>query len=225
MADTAQAAVLWTGGKDSALALHRVLREGLSVRRLVTFGPAKADFLAHPLEVMAQQALAVSLPHQVIQIDEPYFESYRAAIARLRDEGIGVLVTGDIAEVEGQPNWVRQCCDGLDVQVLTPLWHADRLAVMRELLDGGFEVILSCVKPPWFTAQWLGRTIDEATLAEMQKLSATTGLDLCGENGEYHSLALNSPEFRRRVAIQSQPAQRGSLWHLRIRSVSLDPER
>lgn len=215
------AAVLWTGGKDSALALHRALRQGLNVCRLVTFAPRQASFLAHPIEVMAQQALAIGLPHQVIQIDEPCFASYQAAIARLRGEGIGSLVTGDIAEVAGLPNWVRQCCEGLGMEVRTPLWHADRKALMRELLDEGFMVVLSCVKPPWFTAEWLGRMIDAAVLADMEKLSAATGLDLCGENGEYHSLVLDGPEFARRVVLQSEPAQAATLWHLKVHAATL----
>lgn len=218
---TTSAAVLWTGGKDSALAMQVAGDGGLDIKRLVTFAPRGGNFLAHPLSVMALQAEAIGLPHQVIQIEEPYFESYRAGLGGLLAEGIGTVVTGDIAEVAGMPNWIRQCCQGLGVEVQTPLWGGDRRGLMLRLIDGGFRVIFSCVKRPWFTADWLGRTIDRVVLAEMERLSAVNGLDLCGENGEYHSLVLDGPMFRKRVAIEFEAGGDESLMHLRIKSARL----
>lgn len=222
--DKRPAAVLWTGGKDSALAMHHAAAQGLDIRRLVTFAPREGSFLAHPLSVMAMQAQAIGLPHQVVTIAEPYFESYRAGIAALAAEGITTLVTGDIAEVAGMPNWIRQCCEGIDVSVLTPLWGGDRRGLMLQLIDSGFVVIFSCVKRPWFTPDWLGRTIDRRVLSELEDISRATGLDICGENGEYHSLVLDGPMFRWRVAIDFEPSPPADLMHLRIRSASLAPK-
>ena len=59
----ANAAVLWTGGKDSALALHEARLNGCRVRCLVTFASPEPNFLAHPLAFMKLQATALALPH------------------------------------------------------------------------------------------------------------------------------------------------------------------
>lgn len=196
------AAALWTGGKDCSLALHEAMADGYCVDRLVTFAPVEANFLAHPLKVMAAQAKAIGLPHQVVRIATPYKDGYRAAIERMRqEEGIGHLITGDIDLVEGMPNFVKECCEGLDVQTVMPLWNASRPEVLERLLEAGFEAILSCVKSPWFTMEWLGRTIDRQCVEEFEHLHATKGLDLCGENGEYHTLVLDGPIFRRRLRL------------------------
>src|SRR6187399_1608364 len=69
-----KSAVLWTGGKDSALALHR--SAGLGVTELVTFVPPDAHFQAHDLELMAWQARALGLPHRRVVVGLPYQEGY-----------------------------------------------------------------------------------------------------------------------------------------------------
>ena len=80
------AAMLWTGGKDSSLALFEAAQSGYSVSCLVTFAPPVADFLAHPLPFIKLQAEALALPHHVLAIDEPFADAYEAQLRKLRDE-------------------------------------------------------------------------------------------------------------------------------------------
>ncbi len=217
-----KSALLFTGGKDCCLALHESLKAGQDVAALVTFAPKNPDFLAHPLSVMTLQAAAIGIPHLVMEVAEPYEQGYRDAIVRLRDEhGIGVLITGDIDLVAGQPNWIRQCCEGSGVEVRMPLWHRDREGLMRELVDEGFRVVLSCVKRPWLTPDFAGRTIDDGCLEEFKLLHAANGLDLCGENGEYHSLVLDGPIFRRLIRLDASSVVRDEMAYLRIERVEL----
>ena len=90
-------AVLWTGGKDSALALHEFRERG--VTELVTFVPPNAAFRAHDLGLMAWQARAVGLPHHQMIVEAPYEAGYRRALLALcalplgtRDEILAGLV-------------------------------------------------------------------------------------------------------------------------------------
>jgi diphthine-ammonia ligase len=216
-----KSAVLWTGGKDSALALHEARAAGWVVDRLVTFAPPNPDFLAHPIAVMAAQARAIGLPHQLVEIAGDAREGYRAAIDRMRThDGIGALVTGDIDLVDGLPNFVGECCRGLDVQVVTPLWGRARLELMNKLIDLGFEAVMSLVKRPWFTPQWVGRRIDAACLRDMQALGDSCGLDLCGENGEYHTVVLNGPIFRHGLSLDlGPPKEVGQMMHINVMGV------
>lgn len=216
------AAVLWTGGKDCGLAHWEAVEAGHRVTRLVTFAPESREFLSHPLEFMAYQAQAMGLPHQVIPVAEPYRESYVNAIRALAEQGVDALITGDIAEVDGYPNWIRECSEGSGVQVLTPLWSIDRLTLLRRLLDLRFRVIMSCVKEPWLTAEWLGREITPETMGELQALNRINGIDPCGENGEFHTLVTDSPLFHHALHIASfTPESHDSMHTMRIHGVTM----
>lgn len=204
-----KAAILWTGGKDCALSFFKARQEGYEIESLITFVPPSRDFKAHSLKVMEHQAAAMSLPIQMIEITEPYDQSYETAIRYLQSEhSITTLVTGDIAEVDGQPNWIRQCCESVGVQVWTPLWGLRRKDLLDQLLRDGFKIILSCVKKPWLNESWLGRELTEESVAELQEIGARNGLDLCGENGEYHTMVLDAPMFQSRIVLDELSCER-----------------
>ena len=194
--------VLWTGGKDSALAFHKAGLAGYKIINLLTFVPEKADFLAHPLSFMKYQAEAMDISHYEAVVRAPLEDGYEKAIRSFREKHrISALVTGDIAEVEGQPNWVRERCGNIGIEVVTPLWGMDRYSAFKEFLSYGFKVIISCIKKGCLTEEWLGRELDEDALNSLCDIRSKTGLDICGEQGEYHTLVLDGPMFKKSVVI------------------------
>lgn len=212
------AVVLWTGGKDSCLALHEALAAGCHVSGLVTFAPPEPQFLAHPVAVMRQQARALGLPHRLLPVEPPHRESYERHIRTLREqEGVDLLITGDIAEVGGSPNWIRRCAEPAGMPVWTPLWGRNRKAVLDDLLAQRFRVRFSCVKTRWLAAGWLGRELDARAIEELQAERARSGLDLCGEEGEYHTLVTDAPRFRQRLQFHNcaiRHAEQLAHWHI-----------
>lgn len=199
-----KATVLWTGGKDSALALYEAVVSGYAVRNLVTFIPEGADFLAHPMAFMKLQSQAMGFSHQTFTITEPFREGYEKAIWAIKERfGVDTLVTGDISQVDGYPNWIRECSLPSGMRVLTPLWEQDRLGLLKRLLSKGFQVIFSGVHKPWFTEDWLGLELNNRVLERLGALGRETGLDLCGEQGEYHTIVLDGPSFKKRIEIGS----------------------
>jgi diphthine-ammonia ligase len=194
--------VLWTGGKDSAMAFYKACLAGHEIVNLLTFVPKEVDFLAHPIPFMKDQAKAIGIPHYEAELDAPLEESYEKSIRSFRERyKIGAFITGDIAEVEGQPNWIRQRCKDRNVEVLTPLWGADRYQALSKFISCGFKAIISCIKIGCLTEEWLGRELDEKSLDCLADLSNKTGIDICGENGEYHTLVFDGPIFNKRVII------------------------
>lgn len=219
-----RAAVLWTGGKDCSLSLYLAGIFGYKIAELVTFVPKKGVFLAHPLHFMKYQAKALSLPHRQIVIKAPFMLSYKSAIRSLKEvDKIDALVAGDIAEVAGHPNWIRECCEESDIEALTPLWGIQREEVLEKLLSLGFKVIFSCVKKPWFSEDWLGRELDQNAVYDLRILGTATSLDICGEQGEYHTLVLDGPIFGKTIAVKDYSrCSKNSIMYLDVTSVVLD---
>ena len=132
------------------------------------------------------------------------------------------MITGDIAEVDGHPNWIRERSTAIGMDVSTPLWGRDRTTLLRQLRRGGFRIRISCVDTRRMSQDWVGREIDEPAIAELQSLHERTGLDVCGEAGEYHTLVTDGPMFRRAVAIRAQKKRATStLAYLEISDMGL----
>ena len=189
-----RAAVLWSGGKESSLSLYEAQLSGYDIVCLVTFTPPNPEFLAHPLGFMEYQAEALDLPHHTIVVNEPYKESYGESIRSLNEEWrVDTLITGDIGEVCGHPNYIRECAEYAGVDVVTPLWGRDKVELLNQLLSQGFRAIFSCVKKPWFTEEWVGRELSVESVEKLLALGSKGKFDVCGDQGEYHTLVVDCP--------------------------------
>ncbi len=201
-----KACVLWTGGKDSCLALHRALDQGISVASLVTFVPADGrDFKAHPRRIIEQQARAMQIPHIFVPIIEPYEKSYEEKLALLRDMiNVEGMISGDIDHVTNLPNWMEQRCLKVGVDMIRPLWKNNRNVLMNEILNRQIEAQITWINDTNIPMSWKGRIIDRCLLEELKRISETKGIDLCGENGEYHTMVARAPIFGdRRIEIST----------------------
>ena len=188
--------LLWSGGKDAMQALCHAREAGHQVVALITFAPPAPRFLAHPLSQVRRQAAALVLPHRLVTIEAPFDLGYERALATLKEEWqLDGVVTGDIDSVGGAPNWIRERCRPLGLTVHTPLWQQPREALLADMLARGIVSHLSCVDTRVLAPEWVGRRLDATTLAELQQLAATRGLDACGEQGEYHTMVTDGPGF------------------------------
>lgn len=217
------AAVLWTGGKDSFMALCEARAKGYEIKSLITFISSEKEFLAHPLHFIKYQAASLGLPHHAIMVREPFSDSYKNAIRSLKEKhSIEILITGDIAEVDGLPNWIRQCAAGTGVDVYTPLWGSDRVVLLEKIVKEGLKVIFSCVKKHYFSDEWLGTELDAVSLERLRAMNSKVGVDMCGEGGEYHTLVLDGPLFRRGIQItNSSKRERDSLAYIHIEGMRM----
>ncbi len=197
-------AVLATGGKDSTLALHRVLKEGgYEVKYLACMIPLREDswmFHYPNIRLIDLFAEAVGIPlvkAETAGIKEKEVEDLKRLIAELDVEGI---VSGAIAS-NYQKARIEKICKQLGLKSITPLWHSDPLEMLKEILDLYFEVIITGVYAHGFSKEWLGRKIDKATINALMELNKQYGVSLVGEGGEYETLVLDAPFFKRRIRI------------------------
>ncbi len=216
--------VLWTGGKDSGLALYKANQSGIEIINLCTFAPKSANFRSHPLKYLTLQAEALGLPHYILNVEEPYDISYRNQLTYLREKtGISIVITGDISEVNNYPNWITEQCKSINCEVFLPLWHSNRLEILKTLLKNKFEIIFSCVKEPWLTKNWIGKKMNRTTIKKLISLNQENNLDICGEQGEYHTLVLNSPNFKKRIKILDYSViSDKSIHYLNLKEYSLE---
>lgn len=191
-------ALMWSGGKDSALALHRARAAGLVVARLITFYDAatgRVRFHATSVEMLRAQAGAIGVGLNAIGTTWPEMESrLNQELSRLRSDGFAGVVLGDIhlADVRA---WYEERVVAAGLEHVEPLWHGAPGDLLAEYVHSGGRAVITCVDLKKLDPSWLGRVIDESFLAEID----STGIDPCGENGEYHSFAFEGPIFKHPV--------------------------
>lgn len=196
-------AVLATGGKDSALALHKALKKGYEVAFLACMIPAREDSYMfhypniHLIDMFAEAAGIPLVKAETSGLKEVEVEDLKRLIAKLDVEGI---VSGAIAS-NYQKTRIEQVCKQLNLECVNPLWHEDPQTILKEILDLKFDVIVTGVCAYGFDASWLGRRIDEETVNALIKLNRQHGVSLVGEGGEYETLVLDAPFFKKKIRI------------------------
>jgi ABC transporter with metal-binding/Fe-S-binding domain ATP-binding protein len=196
-------AVLATGGKDSALALYRTLRNGYEVKCLVSMIPIREDswmFHYPNIRLVDLFAEAVEIPlvkAETSGLKEREVEDLKCLIEKLDVEGV---VSGAIAS-SYQKTRIEKICRQLKLECIAPLWNENPLKILREILDLAFEVIITGVYAYGFDKEWLGRKIDEDVVEALIDLNKRYGISIVGEGGEYETLVLNAPFFKKRIEI------------------------
>jgi diphthine-ammonia ligase len=191
-------AVMWSGGKDSALAAHRARRDGLQIACLVNFydeETGRVRFHATRTELIAAQADAIGVPLLQLGTTWPGFETaFRDTLDGLACEGIEGIVFGDIhlADVRA---WYEVRVRAAGLAHVEPLWGEEPRDLLAEFVDIGGRAVVTCCESAKLDESWLGRIIDDRFVREIASLP----IDPCGENGEYHSFAFAGPLFRRTV--------------------------
>ena len=196
-------AVLATGGKDSALALRRVLNAGYEVKCLVSMIPLREDswmFHYPNIHLVDLFAEAVEIPlvkAETSGIKEKEVKDLKRLIEKLDVEGV---VSGAVTS-NYQKTRIDGICRQLKMKSVAPLWHKNQLNILKEILDLEFEVIITGVYALGFSKEWLGRKIGENTVKALMELNREYDISIVGEGGEYETLVLDAPFFKKRIRI------------------------
>jgi uncharacterized protein (TIGR00290 family) len=190
-------AFLWSGGKDSALGLSKLLaRDDVRVDRLVTnVDPGGAESSVHgiPVELLAAQARSIGLPLEVIEMPsadlDGYLDVMREAGSRMRDEGIEAIAFGDL-DCSGGRTYREGLFGPQGIEVLEPLEGLTSREAVEAFLDSGHEAITVVVDADVLGQGDVGVPLDRAFVDRLP-----AGTDPCGEFGEYHSFVHDGPMF------------------------------
>ncbi|MCL2235304.1 MAG: diphthine--ammonia ligase [Defluviitaleaceae bacterium] len=200
-------AVSYSGGKESALSLYRVLQQGHEVVALITTYNAEAGrSFFHGLtdEVLERVSDALKIPMIVVKTGEKsYTEDFGVGLKQAKEMGAQACVFGDI-DVEGHRDWWTRHCDIQGMEAVFPLWGEKREDVAREIIDSGIVATLTVVNTKQLGERFLGKRFSKGLAEEI----VATGSDICGENGEYHTFVSDGPMFKHPVEFKlGEPVQ------------------
>lgn len=195
----------WSSGKDSAWTLH-VLRGKPELRvvgLLTTMNTTHERVAMHAVrrELLLTQAEAAGLPITEVPIpigctNEQYDQAMAVALERARGEGVRAVAFGDLY-LQDIRRYREDRLRGTGLEPLFPLWGepTDRLA--RQMIQGGLRARITCVDARAMPVELCGAELDEEFLGALP-----SGVDPCGENGEFHSFAFGGPMFADDLAIR-----------------------
>ncbi len=199
-----KALMSWSSGKDSAFALHRVRQQGdLEIIGLLTTVSAEHRRVSmHGVreELLDAQAEALGMPCTKVRIPSPcansvYEALMTATLTAARALGVTQVVFGDLF-LQDIRSYREARLRDLGLQGVFPLWNSDTAALARQMIQGGLQARLTCIDPRKLEDRFVGRSFDESLLRELP-----TGVDPCGENGEFHTFASGGPMFQRAIDV------------------------
>ncbi len=215
--------VSWSGGKDCCLSLYRATKSGMKVCYLVNMVTADGErSCSHGMNaiVIKKQAEALGIPiAQRPTTDTNYEEIFTGTLKGFKKDGITGGVFGDI-DFNAHREWIERVCANAGMTAHLPLWLEDQSKLMEEFIGAGFKSIIVAVKSDLLGKEVLGKTIDKKFLAYIAGLNK--GITPCGEAGEFHSLVIDGPIFKKRVVItESEKDTRGEHHFLEIKNLEL----
>lgn len=194
----------WSGGKDSALALHQLIQGGeYRVRALLTTVTEEFDRISmHGVrrKLLHAQASSLGLALDEVWIpknssNDVYEARMKAVLSKHRNQGLRMVAFGDLF-LQDIRDYRESRLAQLDMRGIFPIWGRDTRKLPHELLELGFKATICCVDPKKLGKEFCGRRYDNELLE-----SLPPGVDPCGENGEFHTFVHDGPIFREEIPI------------------------
>eukprot|EP01105_Mastigella_eilhardi_P026578 TRINITY_DN7749_c0_g1_i1.p2 TRINITY_DN7749_c0_g1~~TRINITY_DN7749_c0_g1_i1.p2 ORF type:complete len:253 (-),score=87.41 TRINITY_DN7749_c0_g1_i1:1048-1806(-) len=243
-----QVAALVSGGKDSIYSVMQCVAHGHTVVALVNLRPAAAgvdeldSFMFQTVGHEAVDAVAeclglplyrssivgssrnVELDYTPTEADEVENMYEALADVKRRHPTIQAVCSGAILS-NYQRNRVNNVCARLGLQSLAYMWGREQAPLLREMIASGLDAILIKVAALGLTPKMLGTHLKDAE-AQLNALNAKYGINVCGEGGEYESLVLDCPLYRKRIVIDGYEVHAGvdDVGYMHITKLHLDPK-
>ena len=198
----------WSGGKDSAMALHALLQnpgfEVITLLTTVTEGFERISMHGVRRELLHRQAESIGLPVEEVRIPpacvNPIYEARMAeAVLRFKSRGVMHVAFGDIF-LEDLRAYREKKLLQADMTALFPIWKIDTRELAARFLKDGFRAVTACVDPRKLIPSFAGRELNAAFFRDLPR-----DVDPCGENGEFHTFVFDGPIFRSPIPVRVGP--------------------
>ncbi|MBV8328210.1 diphthine--ammonia ligase [Chryseobacterium sp.] len=195
----------WSSGKDSSLALYKILGENrYEVTALLTSINKEFQRISmHGVHtsLLEQQASRIGIPLIKMELPkEPSMEEYQEIMNRtmseIKSQGVTYSIFGDIF-LEDLRKYREEQLNTIGMEAVFPLWKQNTSDLIHEFLALGFKTIVTCVNGAYLDKSFAGRIIDHDFIKDLPE-----NVDPCGENGEFHTFTFDGPIFRNPVAFE-----------------------
>jgi uncharacterized protein (TIGR00290 family) len=192
----------WSGGKDSALALHSIKNsKDFEIVALLTTITADYDRISmHGVRrtLLEKQAESIGLPLEKISIskkssNEEYEGKMKDVLLRYKNDGVSSVAFGDIF-LEDLKKYREENLAKIGLKGVFPLWKQNSYILGKEFIDVKFKAVITCVDGKQLDGKFCGREYDNTLLSKLPK-----NVDPCGENGEFHSFVYAGPIFKNEI--------------------------
>ncbi|MFN3404649.1 MAG: diphthine--ammonia ligase [Cytophagaceae bacterium] len=200
-----KAVFCWSGGKDSALALYYLLKNGkYQVEFLLTTVNSSLQRVSMhgvSLELLKAQAAEIGIPLDILFIPDPcrheeYEKLMDGKMQQYSEKGIKTMIFGDIF-LEDLKKFREENLKKAGMQAVFPLWKKDTSQLVNEFLDLGFGTFVCCASSELFSKDDCGRVLDRNFIENLP-----ANVDPCGENGEFHTFVFEGPLFLNKLSIK-----------------------
>jgi ABC transporter with metal-binding/Fe-S-binding domain ATP-binding protein len=206
LAGNMKLAVLFSGGKDSAMALHKAKQKHEIVCLISMFSKNPESYMFHTpnIHIVKLQAQCLELPlieQETLGEKEKELEDLRKAILTAKQKfKVQGIVTGALASVY-QASRIENMCKELELECINPLWQMDQIELLNELVEQKFKVIISGVFAYPLGKDLLGKVIDKKVIDILAKAHEKYKINPAGEGGEIETTVLDSPDFYKQIEI------------------------
>ncbi len=201
-----KAALSWSGGKDSALALYEMKQnKEITIELLLTTVSKKYERVSmHGIRrsLLNEQAKSINLPLRIIELpvdctNEQYNLIMKGEMKKLRKKGISTIIFGDIF-LEDIRAYREKNLSNVKMEAIFPLWNKNTKNLAKKFINLGYKAIITSVDSNFLDKSFLGRIFNSNFIRDLPK-----DVDLMGENGEYHSFVFDGPTFNKIVVFKT----------------------
>lgn len=191
----------WSGGKDSAYCLHKVLAEKqFDVKYLLTTINQDVKRISmHGIReaLLDKQVEAIGIPLLKVGLttasNETYEQQMAVTLQKAKTEGIEHVIFGDIF-LEDLRVYRENNLSKIGMKAIFPLWKMNTTLLINDFISKKFKTILCCINDGFLKQEWIGKEIDASFLQQLP-----SHVDPCGENGEYHTFCYDGPIFKNEI--------------------------
>jgi len=188
----------YSGGKESALAVHRAIKQGYEPISLITtfnIDANRSHFHGISEDLLKSVSESLDIPTNLVKTSgEQYTQNFEKALLQAKEQGSEACVFGDI-DIEGHIEWCSERCHNVGIKPLFPLMGKLRKNAVYEFIDSGFTANITTINTKYLSDDILGQQLTK----EIAEHIAATGADICGENGEYHTFVSDGPIFKHAI--------------------------
>ncbi len=187
----------WSGGKDSALALQKVLEEQqfevIALLTTVTEKTLKSSIHGIPVSLLQKQAESIGIPLFPVLLTESlstYNDNMLEAVNYFKEKEVAHFIFGDIF-LEDVLAYRRKMLDPVGIKIIEPLWNIPSTEVMNEFLSSRLKSKIIVTQASVLDQSFVGRELNPEAINDFPD-----NVDICGENGEYHSFTYDGKIFK-----------------------------